>query len=467
MPLEPAVGAGAPFALQVELTSRCNLKCTMCPLTSGATASSVNPGLIGERSWSEVTKLAKQTRFVVVAGFGEPLADPRCFAMLEELDREGIGFDVTTNGTPLTPANVARLATFEHLRRIHVSIDSPDPDTYLAIRGGPLDRAVAGLRTLMGAMEDPYRVCVQAVLTPETAPTLPHFPGLLSTLGVRTLVIQGLVDYSGNPELPWRLPPEAKNYVQAIREAGSAEGVDVSFTVPGRLDLELNAPEQVLDLYDGASAGRRTRQCMLPWEMPYVDKNGSVFACCYAAANDGRVLAELENTSLEAAWNGAAFRKFRRDLISGSSMPAECRTCTTVPLGPHPLDGYSAAIDLRASRLRGTDNRLVVRNAGSEVWGPDTHLRIGTAQPRDRRSQLYHPTWLSEDRVASFAEEEVRPGATATFLFSTESEDVRSPETFQLVVEGRFWLPGTEFKVDPRSWMDRLRHALALPARDS
>jgi MoaA/NifB/PqqE/SkfB family radical SAM enzyme len=40
-----------PYALQVESTSSCNLKCKMCPLTTERTPSSITPGHMQEVLW--------------------------------------------------------------------------------------------------------------------------------------------------------------------------------------------------------------------------------------------------------------------------------------------------------------------------------------------------------------------------------------------------------------------------------
>ena len=46
---EALLVSDSPQSLQIEVTSRCNLKCKMCPLTTGDTLSSAHPGHMTHR----------------------------------------------------------------------------------------------------------------------------------------------------------------------------------------------------------------------------------------------------------------------------------------------------------------------------------------------------------------------------------------------------------------------------------
>ena len=59
MPSGTHGAVGPPTALQVEITSSCNLKCRMCPLTLVATLSSVHTEHMQDTTWSEVVAVAR------------------------------------------------------------------------------------------------------------------------------------------------------------------------------------------------------------------------------------------------------------------------------------------------------------------------------------------------------------------------------------------------------------------------
>jgi hypothetical protein len=92
---------------------------------------------------------------------------------------------------------------------------------------------------------------------------------------------------------------------------------------------------------------------------------------------------------------------------------------------------------------------LVVENTGTATWTANDRIHIGTASPRDRASAYYHPSWIGTNRITSFVEPQVPPGATATFTFRITPSPEPPSENFQLVVENVHWLPEPRFHIQP------------------
>ena len=448
-PTESDWGGNIPFALQIEITSRCNLHCTMCPLTVAATGSSISAGHISEVLWDQIVPRALEVGQVLIAGFGEPLMNPGCLDLLRQLDAAGVKTSIVTNGTALHPATCAELAGLRNLTHINVSIDSPDPIIYRHIRGGDLDRALRGLRNLMERIDDPQRVTVSSIIMRSTVASLSDFPALLARYGVKKYVLQGLLDY--NATFPGESPMESLSAdVDRIRRACRLHGVQLAFTARDRLQLEVQDPDAAHFLFHRRAGGVETeaRQCHLPWEIPYVDKDGRVFPCCIAAAKGAEELGNLAREDLRSIWSGANFRRFREAIVDGRTTPEVCRDCKAAPLGEHLYRLYAARILISESNFEGPVHfRLVVQNTGSVTWQRETRIRIGTAGPRDRDAACADSTWLNPKRIGSFQETAVAPGEIATFHFRTGPRHNSANEFFQLVAEYRCWLPGTRFRI--------------------
>jgi radical SAM protein with 4Fe4S-binding SPASM domain len=189
---------------------------------------------------------------------------------------------------------------------------------------------------------------------------------------------------------------------------------------------------------------------MIPWEVPYIDKDGRVFPCCIAGASAQSQLGQLGDRhpdTLSEIWVGEAYQDFRRALLEADTTPAVCKGCTIVPLGAHPFRAYSAGL-VGPTRITTGDGEVSVhfRNSGSQTWVAGD-VWVATTSPRDRRSEVQHRTWLSGTRPCSFSEAEVAPGETATFTFRVALPPRRSVEEFQLVANGSTWLPNTRFTV--------------------
>src|SRR3970282_669838 len=101
-----------PFeAFQVEVTSRCNLKCVMCPVTVLAEHWPAR-----DMAWETFERAAEafaRTQWVYLQGWGEPLLHRRIFDMIERAKQAGCRVGFTTNGTRLTHGAGARLLDLE------------------------------------------------------------------------------------------------------------------------------------------------------------------------------------------------------------------------------------------------------------------------------------------------------------------------------------------------------------------
>ena len=162
--IEELLVCDAPQSLQIEITSRCNLKCKMCPLTTGSTISSASPDHMAEGLQRDILPIARRYRKVILAGYGEPLLNPHLLPFLKELDQAKVEIGMSTNGTLLTASIARKLATLKYLVALNVSIDSPEEDSYRHIRGGQVEKALTGLKNLMAVIDEPQKVSVSAVL---------------------------------------------------------------------------------------------------------------------------------------------------------------------------------------------------------------------------------------------------------------------------------------------------------------
>ena len=404
-----------------------------------------------EATWKNVRAAAKGVDHAVISGYGEALTSSETLRRLRELDADEVDMGFCTNGTALTPAICSELAALRHLVNINVSIDSPDAETYRAIRGGELHRALKGIENLMGALSDPNKVTVSCVLMGESLQSLIAFPEILQKLGVRWWGLQSHYDHAPGSDFE-NLGEHASEHLTSISEAASKAGVSVFYANPDRAAFELRDPVGARREfhYDPTETSKAlTRRCVVPWYTAYVDKDARVFPCCHSSVDLSAQVGDLNEAPLEEIWTGEEFRKFRSDLLVGSTMRQICANCDLAPLVDcHPYHEFSAAIVPELSVFRFTPQvRVVARNTGAATWTRDTPVRVGTAKPRDRHSDLYHATWLSPNRAAHFAETEVPPGQLASFCFQVDLNGPRHEEFFELVVDGRTWLPLTCFKV--------------------
>jgi radical SAM protein with 4Fe4S-binding SPASM domain len=290
---------------------------------------------------------------------------------------------------------------------------------------------------------------VSSVALSENFESRVDFPEILAALGVRRFSIQGLADYNDYC-VEHRLLGDsaAASTFDAIEAACLDHGIYFDLSAPDRSALELQSPakakQQFYDL-PGLEPDV-TRQCTLPWEMPYADKDGRVYPCCFAGSQNEGLLGNLSDESLAAVWEGPAYKQFRQDITNPESTPEVCRRCTLAPLGEYPLKRFSARVLNESIRSDGRTIGFTIENIGGETWNADQMIRVGTAHPRDHASPVAHPTWLFANRAAAI-NSVVMPGERCEVIFSVSPQSVAYEEHFQIVVEGLVWLPETRFTV--------------------
>lgn len=261
----------APMLLSanLELTNRCNLRCTFCPTGNGRMERA--RGLMDPVVFRRALAGARPLEYVLLFQWGEPLLHPR-FAELARLARvAGARTFLTTNGTLLDERRVDMLLD-AGVDRVTVSVDG-DAETHERIRGVPRDRVLAGLQRLRAARDarrSATGVDVSMVVAPET-------------------------------------------------ESAAAT-----------IDADLAGVADRVQKIPLLTQGQRRTRCREPWRGGLVVlQDGRVTACC--VDHDGELaVGDVRETSLRALYNGDRMQALRRAHVTGD-LPAICARCTEYP----------------------------------------------------------------------------------------------------------------------------------------
>ncbi|MEQ9329979.1 radical SAM protein [Thalassobaculum sp.] len=133
-----------PEDLTLETSSRCNLRCVMCPHAVGAVE---RPGHFPDELVDRLGSALSQARRIQLHGIGEATLNPAFWRMLDRLPtntRASVNTNLAFRNDPL----VRRLAT-SRLSHVSVSLDAGTPETYRAIRGWDFEQVVANIRLLV------------------------------------------------------------------------------------------------------------------------------------------------------------------------------------------------------------------------------------------------------------------------------------------------------------------------------
>ena len=337
-----------PFeAFQIEVTSRCNLKCVMCPVTVLAEHWPAR-----DMAWDTFERAAEafpRTKWVYLQGWGEPLLHRRIFDMIARAKQAGCRAGFTTNGTRLTRATGARLRD-AGLDLLAVSIAGASAATHEAIRvGSDFAKLVQNLRQFLrlrnGSGNARPKVEVFYLMTRTNLAELPRAVELAAELGADELVATNL-DYVMTPAL---------DALRAYGEGPPAPVLEQARAAARRAGIAFRP--YPLEF-------REMAVCDLnPLKILFIAADGGVSPCVYTSLTgqsaiprvfDGRALSvpvvsfgNLNAQPLTEIWESAPYREFRAAFaarVRGASRmmlgvlaggaeeedvpaPQACRTC--------------------------------------------------------------------------------------------------------------------------------------------
>jgi radical SAM protein with 4Fe4S-binding SPASM domain len=314
-----------PQHLQLEITSSCNLRCTMClvryrpPVNKLAGAMPVE---LFHRLLEDVP-----VRRLTLQGLGEPLLSPYLPEMIAAAVSRDIRVGFNSNATLLNRRRADELVA-SGVDWLHVSLDGATSAVYEAIRDGArFDTVVKNLAGLAQAKEragsaTPW-IRVVFVAMRDNVGELPALIRLLSGIGVNELRVQNL-SHSFDDTDPAGRYDEIRAFTesQALWTGEDQRRVRSLFAeaarVAGGVGLQLRLPS----LTDAGGGN-----CTWPWDAAYITSAGVVQPCCMVMGDDRISLGDLTETGFPQIWHSAAYREFRRRLDSADP-PQVCRGCS-------------------------------------------------------------------------------------------------------------------------------------------
>ncbi len=185
-----------PTGVQLEITYRCNLKCSHCYNESGFTSRGKFKEELSEQQWIDIAEeLAESGVFSVIISGGEPFLNASLvFRMAEVFSAAEIKMGIITNGWFLSDEVVAQLAGFRKaINWVQVSVDAANQTVHDAIRGvsGSFDHCV---RAIIRLRENGIPVKMATGVMQENQHQLEHLFELALFLGVETLHIGNIIN---------------------------------------------------------------------------------------------------------------------------------------------------------------------------------------------------------------------------------------------------------------------------------
>ncbi|MBN2562214.1 MAG: radical SAM protein, partial [Phycisphaerae bacterium] len=273
-----------PCFLNLEFVKgKCNLKCRMCV---GANAPD-HPNRLTYMSAEDfrglLTAAPTITGVTLSSGDSDPLLHPDIVQVIDMAAEHHVRLDVFTNGLPLGVKTCRRIVESQTVSMVNFSIDAATPETYRRIRGEDLTRVVKKIETLQTMKNDTGshlpRVSLSFVAMADNIQELPAFVEMARRLGATRVFVDDLIGWgSGDSENQVATDhPRCFHLVQRARRL--AEGANIQFTLPERLQHEPGAGPVAGAASNGAATGPPLSRC--GWiNGVWVRRDGQLDPCC-------------------------------------------------------------------------------------------------------------------------------------------------------------------------------------------
>lgn len=152
-----------PLEVSIETFAHCNARCTFCPYPTLERQGTRMPDALIERLIEEMAAFRHPFLFSPFK-VSDPLLDKRLIDICRRFEArcpQGI-LRIFTNGSALTEARIAELASLERLAHLWVSLNSHDPLEYERLMGLDFERTARNLDRLH-ASDFPHPVMLSAV----------------------------------------------------------------------------------------------------------------------------------------------------------------------------------------------------------------------------------------------------------------------------------------------------------------
>ncbi len=301
----------SPRSVQIECTTRCNLKCTMCEISYWTE----KPADLQFENIQQMVAHLPRLKRVDLTGIGEALMNPKFMEIVQFLKGQGIYVTLNDNFTLMTELTARRLVELE-VDQIFVSLDGATQETYEQIRrGAKFETVIANVQRLLAIKEQLSKklpeVKINCVVTLSNYPELPDLIELAHTLGIGMVQFVNVITFEDTAQLGTQDLQRVQGIFQKTVARAQALGVLVKIELFDKLPVQ---------------------QCDFPWTRNFVTYDGYVHPCCYTTQNGDRTaqnqrsLGNLIEHSFADLWCGPEYVAFREKMKQGI-LPYQCKNC--------------------------------------------------------------------------------------------------------------------------------------------
>ncbi len=310
-----------PSELQVEASSRCNLRCAGCIRTHDQPEPDADLSLADFRAIIDPLPGLRRVAFQLN---GESMLNDALFAMIALARQRGARTVLNTNGTLLDARR--RTAILDSgLDELRISLDGATAQSARQMAGADVfERVVAGTRAMVADRGDRTRprIGIWMIATQRSLSELPAMVDLAAGLGVdevytQRLVLTGEGVAQREHSVHGRIDDALLAHIAEAERIATARGIA----------LRASGRRPVVASLTASDGDNPRRGCWRPWRSAVVTASKRVIPCCISSFTtpiDALEVGDLRQEEWPDLWNGERYRRLRRGILSGEPE----RSCT-------------------------------------------------------------------------------------------------------------------------------------------
>lgn len=299
---------GWPSHLMIEPSTRCNLRCALCPITAGFERPQ---GLMDPALFRRILDEAGPYAFTLLLwDWGEPFVNPHIYEMIAYAKTKQVKVISSTNGHLFAQPEHAESLVRSGLDTIIFAVDGVTQASYERYRqGGTLETALDGIRQVVAArrrLGSPTPVVnFRFIVMDHNEGEIPAVRTCAQDLGVDVLTFKTLNHCLKDP----------------YKDAAAAASAGDAF-VPRQAGYRRFRTDAT-----GQRIRRKRNPCKQLWNNPSIHWNGHVSPCTFDP-QDQHVLGDLRESGFWEIWRGEGYRRIRREFRRSWSTMELCGECS-------------------------------------------------------------------------------------------------------------------------------------------
>lgn len=308
----------SPFFIQIEPTTRCNLKCIMCGQNK------LKQGDLSLENFKKILSQFKSTLNINIQGKGEPFLNKDLFEMIKFAATKSRYVTTLTNGTLLNNKSIIKEICQSGLSELGISFDSPFKKEFERIRwGASYDSILEGVRRLIDYQRSRNlkypQLSLAICLFKSNIKNIPRYIDFANSFGFKNIFFQFLntmdfykSDYSRKliDEMILNDYSINANFFNRCHAYAKSNRIKLIFSKYGII-------------------------CFQPWGGIYINWEGHVSPCCKITDYVNPYFGNLIVEDLKKIWNSKAYQNLRAQ-ISQEIEPDICRGCSCFLNTPFP-----------------------------------------------------------------------------------------------------------------------------------